>query len=557
MAKQVTIQAPNWRIIRGMIARLGDDEDAEGHQAAASYTCDDNTDTILLVPAHCYQVMEADHKAWKGRALFDISLSAIPRNSYIQSAILITRRKAWHTQLKADGVTEITALTMAFYKAEAKPWTMAATFPKYDGTNAWAGCGMYPNQDYYAASAIRTDEITKASFTADSFQEFDLTAYARECMNRDDQKMLMVWKPEEAFEASTLYGRWFLDGSNSDVLEYYGPLAYQDVNWRPHLLVTYTEPLAFFASQSDGTIDEARELFLGAGQMRIGSVVHSDTEITYQESPAKIWVKNQLADTIMRSVEVLSPPNWATQPDPDDANVGNGTCSDVSTSQTLTIDEQWKVQFTSSTAFTVYRDTGTGDVPGGTQTWTQDGTGTVGTLYSSGTRGISFTITQGNPQFSSGDKFYWRTYQDYSISGAATDADTLLQLSKDSSGTPDGNWYHARTAMTTLTQAVVSDATLPVALAKYFNPANKVKIYHRGTRTWSSEYTVQSVNRETNEIELNAAISADQGDWVHAVVPNFGDINASGTKAFWVRGMSFTDTEKEEKYQYLKARENI
>jgi hypothetical protein len=38
---------------------------------------------------------------------------------------------------------------------------------------------------------------------------------------------------------------------------------------------------------------------------------------------------------------------------------------------------------------------------------------------------------------------------------------------------------------------------------------------------------------------------------------DFGDLNAGASVAFWARGMSFTDTEKEEKYQYLKARENI
>ena len=553
MAKELTVNVTCWRHIRGCISRLGDEGDYEGTQAACSYT---PTDVVRIIPANCYHFLSANERAWKGRLLFEIDLAGVPRNSYIQSCVLRMRRKDWTTTLRNDDVTEQTNFTLAMYKAEAKPWTQSAILAKYDGTNNWAGNGMFPNSDYYAVAPLRTDEILKANFTADQNKDFDLTAFARECMDRDDQKMRIAWKAEDAWELANLYGRWFKDMYNHFVIHFYGPTE-SDVPRRPKAIITYTEPLAFFASQSDGTIDEGREIFLGAGQMRIGSVVHSEQDISYQETPAKIWVKNQLASTIMRNVEVLSPPNWATHPDPDDANTGNGTCTDVSTSQTLTIDEQWKVEFTAATAFTVYRDTGTGDVPGGTQVWTQDGTGNTGTQYTSATRGIAFTITAGGTAFVAGDKFTWRTYKDYSIVGAAADADMLLQLSKDTAGVPDGNWYHARTAMTTLSQNVVSSTTLPVALAKYFNPANKVKIYKRATRTWTSEYTVQSVNRTTNEIVINAAISADQGDWVHAVVPNFGDINPSSTKAFWLRGMSFTDTVKQEKYQYLKARENI
>lgn len=557
MAKQALVNVTCWRVIRGCISRLGDEGDYEGTQTKNSYTPGgDPAVHIKIMAAHCYHYMTANERAWKDRALFEISLAGIPRNSYIQGCILRLRRKQWNATLRDNGVTEQTSLTMAMYKAEAKPWTQGATLATYDGTNAWSGNGMLPNQDYYAVAPIRTDVIEKAAFIADSIKEFDLTAFARECMARDDQMMRIVWKGEEAFEVASLYGRWFQDMLNQDVLEFYGPTE-PEVPRRPLALITYTEPLAFFASQQDGTIDLGREIFLGAGQMRIGSVVHSLTEIAYQESPAKIWVRNQLADTIMRSIQVLSPPNWATHPDPDDANTGNGPCTDVSTSQTLTIDEQWKVEFTAPTAFTVYRDSGTGDIPGGTQVWTQDGTGNTGTQYTSATRGIAFTITVGGIAFVAGDKFTWRTYKDYSIVGAPSDSDQLLQISKDNGGTPDGNWYHARTAMTTLSQNVVSSSTLPVALAKYFNPGNKLRIYKRAARTWTSEYTVQSVNRTTNQIVINASIDADQGDWVHASVMDFGDLNAGASAAFWTRGMSFTDTEKEEKFQYLKARENI
>ena len=554
MAKELTVQVAYWRTIKGCISRLGDEGDYEGTQTANSYT--PGTE-VRLIAANCYHQMTANQRAWKNRVLFEIDLSGVPRNSYIQSCLLRMRKKDWVTTLRADGATEQATFTLAMYKAEAKPWNQSAILANYDGTNPWTGNGMIPNQDYYAVGALRTDEIAKATHVAGENQDFDLTTFARECMDRDDQKMRIVWKAEEAWELANLYGRWFQDMYNHEVIGFYGPTEYEDVTRRPKAIISYTEPLAFFASQQDGTVDLGREIFLGAGQMRIGSVVHSVTDISYQETPAKIWLKNQLANTTMRNVEVLSPPNWATHPTPDPANAGNGTCADVSTSQTLTIDEQWKVEFTAATAFTVYRDSGTGDIPGGSQQWTQDGTGNTGTLYTSATRGISFTITVGGTPFVSGDKFTWRTYKDYSITGAAADADMLLQLSKDQSGSPDGNWYHARTAMTTLSQSVVSDATLPVANARYFNPANKVKIYDRSTRAWSQEYTIQSVNRATNEIEINAAVSYDQGDWVFAVVPNFGDISPGGTKAFWARGMSFTDTVKQEKYQYLKARENI
>jgi hypothetical protein len=258
----------------------------------------------------------------------------------------------------------------------------------------------------------------------------------------------------------------------------------------------------------------------------------------------------------MKQVEIYSPPNWATYPEKDPANTGNGTVSDVSTSPTLTIDEQWKIQFTSASGFTVYRDSGTGDDPAQEQTWTSDGTGTVGTQYSSATRGISFTITAGGVAFVSGDKFYFRSYKDFSIAGAPSDSDHLLELCKDNTGTPDGNWYFARTAMTTLTQQVINSQVLPVANAKYFNPGNKVRIFKKATG-WTTYYDIQSVNKTTNQITLVQSISAESGDWVHAQRVNLGDLLANQATPIWLRGVSFTDTAKEEKYQYLRAQEAI
>jgi hypothetical protein len=556
MAKQIQASVSYWRNIWGRISRLGDSADDEGHGSAASHT---PGTTIGLVPAYDYQYLSADNVAWKGRTLFEIDLSAIPRNSYIQSCILRMRRKAFNSVNWAAG-GEITSLTLAMYKAEAKPWDQAAVMAKYDGTNDWYGQGMYPDEDYYAVSALRSDIITKAAFTADTVQEFDLTAFAREAMDRNDQKMRVVWKPEEVFEIASLWGHFFQgygsNGPQTPIIEYYGPTE-TSVPRRPYAVIVYTPPMAFYASQEDGTIDESREIFLGAGQARIGSVVYSAQETTYQETPAKLFVKNQLTSMTMKSVEIASPPNWATYPEPDAANTGNGSSSDVSTSPSLTIDEQWKIEFTSATGFTVYRDGGTGDDPAQEQTWTEDGTGTVGTLYSSATRGISFTITAGGAAFVSGDKFSFRTYKDYSIVGASTDADYLLQVCKDASGSPDGNWYHARPAMTTLTQQVVGSNLLNVALAKYFNPANKVKIFKHATRSWTSEYTIQSVNKTANTITLVESVSAEAGDWVHIVRLNLGDIPAGSAVPIWLRGVSFTDSEKEEKYQYLAAKEAL
>ena len=90
-----------------------------------------------------------------------------------------------------------------------------------------------------------------------------------------------------------------------------------------------------------------------------------------------------------------------------------------------------------------------------------------------------------------GDKFTFRTYKDYSIVGAPTDSDYLLEICKDQDGSPDSNWYFARPAMTTLSSGVSGSNLLNVANAKYFNPSNKVKVFRKSTREWSQEYTVQ------------------------------------------------------------------
>ena len=487
----------------------------------------------------------SDAYATRSRCLMKFPLSAIPRNSYIQSASL--RLCAIHYQ-----GTNPAQFDMAIYPCEVTPWDATATMQYYAGSNAWQRYGLEPNKDYLGAYLAKKT-VSPAICPDNSWHEFDVTAFIRTVIDRDDGNALMIIKPEDAWEhANTLVHV----GDGQATLPFSGT-GESNLNKRAMLRIVYTEPLAFFASQADGTIDLGREIFLGVGQMRIGSVVHSATEIAYQESPAKLWLKNQLSSMSMKSVEVESPANWATYPEPNAANTGNGSSSDVSTSPMLTIDEQWEIRLTSATAFGVYRDTGTGDDPAQEQVWTQDGTGTVGTLYSSATRGIAFTVTAGGAAFVSGDKFTFRTYQDKSIVGASADADYLLQICKDSAGSPDGNWYHARPAMTTLTQQVVSSNLLNVALAKYFNPSNKIKIFKHATRTWTSQYTIQSVNKTTNTITLVESISAEIGDWVHAIRLNAGDILAAGTFALWTRGLSFTDTVKEEKYQYLRAKEAI
>ncbi len=143
------------------------------------------------------------------------------------------------------------------------------------------------------------------------------------------------------------------------------------------------------------------------------------------------------------------------------------------------------------------------------------------------------------------------------VLGASTDADYLLQICKDNAGSPDGNWYHARPAMTTLTSGVSGGNLLSVALAKYFNPSNKVKIFRRSSKAWTAEYTIQSVNKSNNTITLVESVTADNGDWLHISRVNVGDIAPGGACPLWARGVSFIETVKQEKYQYLRAKENI
>lgn len=491
------------------------------------------------------------------RSLFRIDLSAIPRNSKIVSAkfrLYITNGY--------DPVPSIPSpLPIACYKAEARPWDpTAATAKIYDTGLNWDEYLMNPNVDYYAVSPISDIQNFTLPFSnwspLNDYKYWDMTAFIQECIDRDDMMANFALKIEEAYEYANMYGVWQWYENGGGQIECRGT-TYSDVSQRPALLVEYTEPMAFFASQEDGSIDESRQIFLGAGQYRIGTVVHDPNDESYQETPAKLWLKNMLANITMKGVEILSPPNWATFPEPDAGNTGTGTCSDVSTSPTDTIDEQWEIRLTSSSAFDVYRDSGTGDDPSQSQSWTQDGSGTVGTQYSSGTRGISFTVTAGGTAFVDGDKFTFRSYKDYSIVGAPADSDQLLQICGDNAGSPDGNWIHARTAMTTLTSQVVSSNVLDVSEAKYFNPSNKVKIFWKASRSWSPEYTIQSVNRDTNEIALQENVSAEIGDWLHAVPLMPGDMIALDTEPFWARGMSFATTTKEEKQQHLRARETI
>lgn len=492
----------------------------------------------------------------QSRSLYRVDLSAIPRNSKIVSA-----KFRLYVTVGYDPVPSIPSpLPITCYKAEAKPWQLDATARYYDPNLEWDDYLMNPNVDYYAVSPISDIQYFTLPYSSwsplNDFKYWDMTDFIQDCIDRDDMTANFVMKVEEAYEWANMYGVWQSYGNGGGQIEARGT-AYSDVSQRPALIVEYTEPMAFFASDAVGDINEDRQIFLGAGQYRIGTVVHDPEDESYQETPAKLWLKNMLATVTMRGVEILSPPNWATFPDADDGNTGNGTCSDVGTSPTSTIDEQWEIRLTGATDFSVYRDSGTGDDPGQSQSWTLDGTGTVGTLYTSGTRGITFTLTAGGTAFINGDLFAFRSYKDYSISGAPSDSDQLLQICADTAGSPDGNWIHARTAMTSLTAQVVSSNVLSVNDATYFNPSNKVKIFWKASESWSAQYTVQSVNRDTNTVTLQENISAEIGDWLHAVPLTVGDMIALDTEPFWARGMSFATTTKEEKEQYLRARETI
>ncbi|GAF71178.1 unnamed protein product, partial [marine sediment metagenome] len=82
-------------------------------------------------------------------------------------------------------------------------------------------------------------------------------------------------------------------------------------------------------------------------------------------------------------------------------------------------------------------------------------------------------------------------------------------------------------------------------------------VFNKTTYLWSSEYTIQSVNKTAHTITLQESISANDEDFVHAIGMNVGDIVAGNSSPFWARGVSFLDTVKEEKFQYLRARETV
>jgi len=483
---------------------------------------------------------------YRVRFLMRFDLSQIPRNAHIRSAKLRLRATNRDSNPANDNYLDI-------YRCDIVPWNGSASFSKYDGTHNWPSgqYGLVPGEDY--TSELKGTFLFNKEYWSGwkyiySDDLSDLIAYS---IDKDNMELDIMMRLRH--RPGSYSGNGPTDYQAGAILmSEYGTPAY-----RPTFIITYDEPLAFYDSDESGNINEDAKIEIGADSLRIGSVIHSNTETTYQDNPRKIFCKNQLLDITAQNVHVYSPDNWATYPIPDDANTGNGSVSDVTTSSTDTIDENWKIEFTDATNFTVYRDGGTGNEPGQTQTWTQDGTGTIGDQYSSTTRGIGFTITAGGTAFASGDKFYFTTYKDYSISGAPTDSDYLLEICGDNDGTPDGNWYFARTARTSLNQDCSASNTLHVVNAKYFNPNNKIKIYNKSTHEWSQWYTVQSVNRDNNTITLASNVTAASGSLVHAQGLYIGNIPGNSAKPFWVRGVSFIDTDKETKQIYLRAIEEL
>lgn len=534
MSVTTTIYSSKDGDIRGTSTYWGDSSDSAG----TSNWYDGGTHGSFFLH---YQSL-SPYERRRGFLRFD--LSSIPDGAEITNATL----KIYTYRDASGGIS----MTFNIYKADARAWSGDSNqnFRYYSSSNEWEEYGLKPNIDY---TDHILDTFTDPASTAWILQELDVTNTIQEGIEKDTpQADFLIMKNDGDDDVGGV--------SFSNNVQVYGSGG-ADVQKRPQLVITYKKPLAFYEADDSGDIDTTKEVFIeDAGKSRVGAVVQ-DGSGTWDSpttgSTAKYFIKNERSDIALSNVYVFSSDDRADLPQADSGNTGNGTMSEVSTDPDDTQKEEWEIEFTSATAFTVKRrdmnsnDSYTTDTPG---------TGTVGTTYTSTDRGISFTITAGGTSFVSGDKFTFRTWPDNSISGAPSDSDDLLQICKDNSGSPDGNWQYIKPPMDKLASSVSGSATITLNSVQYFTPNMRICIFDVSAETWNygssgNGYLVSSVNVGSNQLVLNESVTFSSGDWVWGMPINWSNISAGGSEAFWLRGVCISSTTKEMKNQYLDAEE--
>ena len=539
MAVTVTIYSEKDLSIRGRSIYWGDPDDCN----VTSYLGADNSELPLhLEYDFCSPPAPARH-----RILLRFDLSSLPDGIQVTSAKL----QIYNYRNDSGGAT----MVFNVYKADAKAWTgdSTTTFFEYSAGNAWAEKGMKPNDDY---TDRVLDSFTATTTTDPTFVELDVTEAVQEGVEKDTPKVELMLMRNDG------------DSSVGGGLEnyiYIRSSTYTDAQQRPKLVVTYRKPLTFYEADESGNIDLTKEVFIeDAGKSRVGTVIQTgdgswdDPTIGSQR---KYFVKNERTDASLAKVYVFSSDDRADLPQADSGNTGDGTMSEVTTDPDKTAKEEWYVEMTSNgpnATFNVYRRT-----MYSTGSWTLDGSGTTGSTYTSSARGISFTITDGATNFVTGDKFTFRTWPDNSISGAPSDSDDLLQICKDSSGSPDGNWQYIKPPMTKLNGTPTS-STVTVDSAMYFTPNMKVAIFDVSEGEWrygtsGNGITVVSVPNSTTLVLAEDPSSwsppAADNDWVWGIPINWSSLGPGSSEAFWLRGVCFSTTTKEMKRQHLDAEE--
>jgi len=526
MAKRLVIYPTIGVMFGGYVQRYGDSD-----TDSCSFTLSDTTPPILM--------SESFTNSFRHRALIRFDASLLPKYSRILSA-KIRKDQLDNEMIRIEYSSNSPIFTnteMEIYPANVKPWNENANCSTYDGTHSWDYFMMEPGYDYISGVkvvfSLEQDQSNTHLFRR--VDDIDITSVIQELVYSDDySKFDILFKLTDERENELI-----------------ADLTNLSIN-RLSIEIEYDEPISFYGSDNLGNIDYTQGFGAGAGDaFNVGVLKIGATTL-----PKKVFVKNWTAIDFS-NVKIYNRKShaskqfemvWNTSYDNRDWDVS--TTDKSADNLNYTRDEWYKILFTTSTDFTVYRSSTLAVDPTQITDWTQVGTGTIGTQFVDVDRGVSFTLPTPTTSPNANDVIYFRTYQEDFVTNAPQDSIKCFEIAKDNSGSPD-SFVPIRKGKAKII-SVISSTQFQLDDIDGFYVGAAVEFSTRTTGAKSTA-TITSIDIPGKTIAVDTAQTVNVNDYVDVIPETFiNSLSANQYAPFWVRGIGDT-TQKEKKYALLRA----
>ncbi len=404
---------------------------------------------------------------------------------------------------------------------------------------AWGGdpniYGPVPGVDYLSAPFASITVPAGVSNWGDSIA-VDLTSELAYCLqaNRD---ILAV----AVYEPFGVPG----NGENAVFVWY----ALYHANYYPYITCQYMNPVEFFKTKADGSIDLMGLLDNSTG-LDLNSLYLGAVEVSQMSTPVSCRVKN-IGSRVLQHLEIWDDrPEWST-PAANTGNAGNAALEYVSLAD-ASLSQKYTIKFTTTTAYQVigqaYKDNTANLNPTyGTTGWS----GTVGADFIAPSGGLTIPTAAWSGTAVANDTIIIYVTGNSTDTTWAADSNDQVQIAKDngSNAPDDTTWRPVCGQRTILTGTVTIDATSKTLTVRHIVVAdwpNGTKLFvANGTTIDEGTVTGQTANSLTVTFPSVTNHAYAIGDKVGSTLPirglgtslwakTTGACGASQTNPAWI-----------------------